>query len=49
MSVPAAHFGERAVAVVVKQKARGALEDARNAVVMLAELVVAAGQVLVLP
>ena len=43
----AAHFGERAVAVVVEQQARGGFEDARNAVEMLAQFVVAAGEVAV--
>ena len=41
----AAHLGERAVAVVVEQQARGGLEDARDAVELAAELVVAAREV----
>ena len=45
----AAHFGEGAVAIVVKQQAGSALEHARDAVEMLPQLVVAAGKVLVLP
>ena len=45
MSVPPLTSGERAVAVVVKEGAGRGLEDARNAVEALAELVVAAENV----
>ena len=43
----AAHFGERAVAVVVEEQAGGGLEDARNAVELAAQFVIAAGEVAV--
>src|SRR5262249_34952589 len=43
VSAPAG-LGERAIAVVVKQKARGGLEDARDTVVLSPQLVVATGE-----
>src|SRR5437660_233544 len=44
-----AHFGEGAIAVVVKQEAGCPLEHSWNAVEVLSELVVAARKMLILP